>query len=172
MDIIARIKKHEGYRLDAYKDSLGIWTIGVGFNLERAGANEALKRAGVNPDLIWESIEACNKRGGGRKPGDRTGEAVLTDEQVNRMLAADVATSTADCYKLCPDMNTWPADARMVLIDLHFNMGAKTMRTFKNTLKAFNAKDWKLAADNLTKSKWFTQVGRRATENVALLRAL
>lgn len=68
-------------------------------------------------------------------------------------------------------MMTWPRGPRFVLIDLHYNMGGTTLRTFKNTLACFRAQDWKQAAANLEKSKWFTQVGRRARENVATLRA-
>ncbi len=172
MDIKAFIKKHEGFRKHAYLDTKCIWTTGVGFNLERSGAKEALKWAGVNPDLIWAAIEECKKKGGGRKPGEHTEVDVLTDAQIDKLLLADIAESTADCRRICPGMETWPIEAQAVLIDLHFNMGPGTLRTFKNTLKAFNAKDWKLAADNLTKSLWYTQVGNRAKENVALLRAL
>ena len=34
MNLIDTIKKHEGCRLDMYKDTVGIWTIGYGHNLE------------------------------------------------------------------------------------------------------------------------------------------
>lgn len=172
IDIKTFIKKHEGYRKHAYLDSKGIWTTGVGFNLERAGAKAALAKAGVNYDMIWAAIEECKKAGGGRKPGEHTAVDVLTDEQVDKLLLADIADSVADCKKICPQMDKWPQEAQAVLVDLHFNMGPTTLRTFKNTLKAFNDQNWALAADNLTKSLWFKQVGIRATENVGILRAL
>ena len=34
MDLVNTIKKHEGCRLDMYKDTVGVWTIGYGHNLE------------------------------------------------------------------------------------------------------------------------------------------
>lgn len=172
IDIVAFIKRHEGYRKHAYLDSKGIWTTGVGFNLERAGAKLALTAAGVNYDMIWAAIEECKKAGGGRKPGEHTAVDVLTDAQVDRLLQADITDSIADCSRICPGIKEWPQEAQAVLIDLHFNMGGTTLRTFKDTLKAFNTRNWALAADKLTGTAWFKQVGLRAKENVAILRAL
>ena len=49
MDLRALIKKHEGLRLKPYKDSVGIWTVGYGHNLEAHGEqipeNITLERA-------------------------------------------------------------------------------------------------------------------------------
>lgn len=33
-ELIASVKKHEGFRNRAYKDSVGVWTIGYGTNVE------------------------------------------------------------------------------------------------------------------------------------------
>lgn len=166
MDIITFISKHEGIRKNAYQDSLGIWTIGVGFNLERQGADAALAAAGINRDMIWAAIEEA-KKAGFKKTTD-----LLSLAQIYALLATDVEDSTKDCRVICPGIDTWPENARAVLIDLHFNMGGTSLRGFKNTLAAFRAKNWKQAAANLEVSKWYTQVGARAKENVALLRAI
>ena len=34
-ELIAQIKRHEGFRETAYKDTVGVWTIGFGTNLEQ-----------------------------------------------------------------------------------------------------------------------------------------
>lgn len=162
------IKRHEGYRKHAYLDSRKIWTTGVGFNLERAGAKEALKKHGINPDMIWAAIEEAKKAGGGRKPGEHTVD-VLTDDQVNVLLDDDIAESVKDLHVMFPDFDNMPEAARAVLIDLHFNMGGATLRTFKNTIKCLKAGNWDQAAENLTKSLWYTQVGIRAKEIVKML---
>ena len=39
-DLKARIKEHEGYRDQVYKDSLGFDTVGIGRNLEHRGIAE------------------------------------------------------------------------------------------------------------------------------------
>ena len=44
---------HEGLRLDIYKDSVGIWTIGVGRNLEHVGLrSEAEARFLLRSDIV------------------------------------------------------------------------------------------------------------------------
>ena len=44
---------HEGLRLDIYKDSVGIWTIGVGRNLEHVGLrSEAEAKFLLRSDLV------------------------------------------------------------------------------------------------------------------------
>lgn len=176
MDIKTLITKHEGLRLWAYLDSLMIWTIGVGFNLERAGAAEALAKAGVNYDMIWAAIEECKKAGGGRKPGQHTPVALITAEQADALLGADIAEASVGATKLCPDMATWPPTAQAVLIDLVFNMGVSRLSSWKHTLASFNAKDWKGVAKNLSISEpWYTQVGGakgRSGENVALMQSI
>lgn len=40
--LIASVKRHEGWRSDAYQDSEGIWTIGYGTNLQVLKIDEVL----------------------------------------------------------------------------------------------------------------------------------
>lgn len=56
------------------------------------------------------------------------------------------------------------------LIDLAFNMGIPTLRTFKQTLAAFEAGVFESAAIGLLNSKWFTQVGQRGPRIVKMVR--
>ena len=172
MDIRARTTQNEGRRKHAYLDSKLIWTTGVGFNLQRAGAKAALAKAGVNYDMIWAAIEECKKAGGGRKPGDHTGDLV-TDAQIDQLLTNDIAGATADAKRLCPAFDTWPETAKMVLVDLVFNVGASKLGGWAHTMGAFRNKDWKSAADNLSVTQpWRGQVGKRADDNIAYLRSI
>ncbi len=147
------VKKHEGCRLFVYKDSLGIPTIGWGFNLQRAGAKEALAKA----DAVLANVLAG---------------APLTQYQADKLLAADLLAATSDVKRICPAFATLDPQAQAVLVDLSFNLGVATLATFKNTLAAFARKDYSAAADGLEKSLWAKQVGRRAVENCALLRGI
>lgn len=47
MNIISQLKRDEGLRLEPYQDSVGIWTIGYGHNLESHG--------GTIPDSITQA---------------------------------------------------------------------------------------------------------------------
>lgn len=53
MDVIAWIKKDEGYNSKPYKDSLGIWTIGYGTNLEQGITKKQAEF------LMLAEIETC-----------------------------------------------------------------------------------------------------------------
>jgi GH24 family phage-related lysozyme (muramidase) len=46
--------RHEGYERHVYPDSLGISSIGVGFNLEQPGARELVARVGADYDALIE----------------------------------------------------------------------------------------------------------------------
>lgn len=52
---LARVRetliKHEGLRLDLYKDSLGIYTIGVGHNIQERGITAAVAKLMLDEDI-------------------------------------------------------------------------------------------------------------------------
>ena len=48
------------------------------------------------------------------------------------------------------------------LIDMCFNMGITTLKTFKRTLSAMERGDWQSAKNYALESKWARQVGGRA----------
>jgi len=45
------IIRHEGTRLDMYQDTLGIWTVGVGHNIEEKGISQAVMELMLEEDL-------------------------------------------------------------------------------------------------------------------------
>ena len=58
MDLETQLIAHEGLRLDMYKDTVGIWTIGVGRNLEDVGLrSEAEARFLLKSDILTISSE-------------------------------------------------------------------------------------------------------------------
>lgn len=161
------IGKHEGVRTWAYLDTKGIWTTGIGFNLERQGANQALQAHGIDSTPIWTAINAAKAIG-----AHQTGN-VVTIAQAQSLAADDIQASIKDLRTFVTGFDGMPDDAQMVLIDLHFNMGGATLRTFHHTLAHFVAHDWKGAAQELSNSHpWVDQVGARATEDCNILKAI
>lgn len=45
------IIRHEGTRLDMYQDTLGIWTVGVGHNIQEKGISQAVMEIMLDEDL-------------------------------------------------------------------------------------------------------------------------
>lgn len=148
------IKRHEGLRSKVYKDSLGIPTIGVGFNLMRLDARDKLKAVGAS----YENLIL--------------GKTVLNNNQIEVLLEQDIYACIKDLKSLFPTFDTLPENVRLVLVDLRFNLGGKGLRGFKNTLKHLQIGNYSAAADSLAQSLWAKQVGKRATENINLLKAV
>lgn len=146
-------KEYEGLRLGVYIDSTGHRTIGYGHNLD-GGSDGNVRAVGAEPDKL------------------RAGAYWLTLAQADVLFELDMKEAIKDIRKLVPNYDELPDEAQTILNDLIFNMGFKTLSTFKNTLKAFNQGDWQAAANGLERSKWYKQVKRRAIDICESLRAL
>lgn len=147
------IKYWEGVRYKAYKDSRGIPTVGVGFNLTRRDAPSELKKVGADYNKII--------KGGS-----------LTDEQVNALLKKDVAKSVSDARRLVKSFDSQPEEVQRIIADLAYNLGADKFRKFKDTIKALDNRDYLTAAKALRNSRWYEQVGRRSKHHVDALTEL
>ncbi len=56
------------------------------------------------------------------------------------------------------------------LTNMMFNLGMKKLLQFRKTRKAIEAEDFEKAADEMEDSLWYSQVGQRARELVAMVR--
>ena len=137
-DVKAMVKRHEGIRKQAYEDSVGKWTIGVGH-------------------LI----------GNGSSPGEYAGKT-LTNKEVDDLFEEDFAHHVKIAEKT-PGWNLANDSGKAAMIDLAFNMGA-WWHKWKDASKALTEGNFDAAADALIDSKWYTQVGDRAKEIVAMMR--
>lgn len=94
----------------------------------------------------------------------------ISDRAVNVIFEDDLNDHAGELFREFP----WAAELDEVrqaaLIDLAFNMGIPTLRTFKNTLAAFRAGVWEAAALGLEQSAWYQQVKTRAPRVVAMVR--
>ena len=134
------IKRHEGVRNQPYKDSLGLWTVGVGH----------LIGDGKSLPAEWN-----------RTFSDKEVDDLFSQDYNKHMKAAEQIPG----YEKLNDRG------KAALIDLTFNMGPTWYKKWPNFTKALASGDTEGAAKNLETSRWYTQVGRRAPEIVALIRA-
>jgi lysozyme len=142
------ITYNEGVRSKRYYDSKGIPTIGVGFNLRRSGARDAIASVGGDYDRIISGKES------------------LSQSQINDLLSSDAKAAIDSARSLFPEFGKYDVARRTVLADLVFNLGEGKLSTFKNFRSAVEANDWNTAANDLRKTKWFAEVGKRAVRNV------
>jgi GH24 family phage-related lysozyme (muramidase) len=139
-DVKAMVADHEGTRYEPYKDSVGLWTIGVGHLI---GDGKTLP-----PEY--------NRK--------------FSHEEVMELFDKDYEKHKKQAQSNVPGFGKFDSLGQAALIDLTFNMGPGWPRKFKNTSAKLGAGDTEGAAEGLTNSKWYGQVGRRAPKIVGMIR--
>jgi lysozyme len=70
------------------------------------------------------------------------------------------------CFKEARKLEWWAGMdpvRQEVIIMMIFNMGVPRLNGFKNMIEALKVRDYEKAAEEMLKSKWYDQVGKRAT---------
>ena len=152
----------EGCDLEAYKDSEGIWTIGIGHNLEIDQTPEELAILGLDDELEdWEGF-------------------TITEQQAFDLFDLDVEEAINDLYPAFTDEDIAKLNETRcaVLVSMVFQMGGAGVRKFKNFVKAVKTEDWDTAAEEMIyanpkvkrHSKWYTQTPDRCLRAAAAMR--
>lgn len=144
LSIIDRVTFHEGSRTKVYSDTLGVPTVGVGFNLTRGDAPNLLKKIGANIEKI------------------KSGKSELTDTQVKMLLHYTLTQAKKDCISIIKNFETLPNSIKGVLIEMTFALGRSRFLGFKRFIANIESRKFKSAAKELISSKWAKQVGNRA----------
>lgn len=130
---------HEGFVQDPYQDSVGVWTVGYGFNLESNTFSE-------------EQVTRWKRWGMTQKEG-----------------LAVLETTVQSFWDRMTTQHPWimsqPLAVRAALLDLTYNMGLGWFAKFPNTIKMIQEKRYLEAARALLQSKYAQQVKVRAQEN-------
>ena len=143
-----RIKAHEGFRDEAYNDSLGIPTIGWGHMI-----------------LPEDNIQM-----GVKYSVDHLSEIFDKDFAIALKAAKQLIE------KHIPNLYTQGLDQsdieqiQGVLIEMLFQMGYPRVSKFKKTLKALDEGDFKTAANEMIDSRWHQQTPARAIELSTIIR--
>jgi len=138
MDIIkARIKAHEGYRLEPYKDTLGFLTGGWGHKI--LGGEEVPESEAGWQELFDKDFDIALK-----------GANSLIQEHLR-----DNHTFLSDSQK---------AIIQGVLIEMCFQLGQAGVGKFKNMFKALGECDFSEAALQMQDSRWYQQTPARCLE--------
>jgi lysozyme len=144
-----RLVREEGLRLFPYKDKKGIWTIGVGHNIE------------ADP-IMFKDLEMLKMRG-------------ITKEETYGLLDKDIRNHTAmliDALPWAGDLD-WPR--KSVLIDIAFNCGvgivggSHGLLSMVNTLEHIKNRQWSDAAGHLRKTQWYKDVGPKRAEPLIMI---
>jgi lysozyme len=145
-DLIEKLIVSEGLRLQVYKDTLGIDTIGIGRNLEDRGiTKEELA------DLDIPTIEHVYEYG-------------ITEADAVYLATNDVQIVEEELVRAHPCVDRLDSVRQLILIDMAFNMGVPRLCKFKNMWAAVHNEDYPTAAKEMLDSRWAKQVKGRATK--------
>jgi lysozyme len=145
-DLIEKLIVSEGLRLQVYKDTLGIDTIGIGRNLEDRGiTTEELA------DLDIPTIEHVYEYG-------------ITEADAVYLATNDVQIVEEELVRAHPCVDRLDSVRQLILIDMAFNMGVPRLCKFKNMWAAVHNEDYPTAAKEMLDSRWAKQVKGRATK--------
>jgi lysozyme len=122
--------RDEGVRLKPYRDSRGIWTVGVGWNLEAHGLPAGVMRA------------LCDNGGH------------FSDAIVETLLHRSLDAAIADAVKLLPGLGGMPFPTRRAIINMSFQLGYARLRGFRRMLTAVNLHAWDRAAVEILDSRY------------------
>ena len=150
-----------------YLDSLGIWTIGIGFNCERADAAGELAAVGARLVDVMGGLPIA------------PAQAQALFERCLSGLEHDARASLdAGVFDALTDAR------RFVLCDLEYNLGSRGWLGFTTTRALLSEAQaqklagrvtiahqlFQVAGDHLAASAWNGQVGQRATRDIAMIR--
>lgn len=152
-----------------YFDSMGIPTIGIGFNLQRSDAKTALVTAGVAIDQVDDVMD---------------GKVGLTPAQISKLFAYSFAPIVSEARSAFPTgiFDSMSDARRFAVCDMVFNLGFGGFMSFNTSrdmlAQAQESKDeghvdahnqFIAAAQHLTGTDWYTQVGNRAKRDCSML---
>lgn len=145
---VERLIVNEGCKLGSYRDSVGKLTIGIGRNLD---------------DNPLTTEELCHI-------GHDCRTKFISNEQAAYLCRNDLAKVRKDLDRELPWWKELDIDRQYVMIDLCFNMGINTLKTFQRTLSSIATGFYIRASGQLLQSKYARQVGIRAERNAYCLK--
>lgn len=102
--------------------------------------------------------------------GRNVTDVPFSPDEIDLMFSNDLRRAQAGLDKIAPWWRDLDVVRQRVLLDMCFNMGARTLAGFKNTLAAIRDGRFDDAAGGMEASRWSSQVGGRAVRLVAMMR--
>lgn len=133
---LAQLKRHEGLRLEAYKDTEGVLTIGWGHNCEASPV-----------------------------PGVEQEGDVISRGSAENLLYQDLKSLARELDDRLPWWRGLDEPRQAVILNMAFNMGVSGLLGFKRALSAMKIGDYARAGTEMLDSRWAKeQVRGRAAE--------
>ena len=145
-NFIEKLIAHEGLRLQVYKDTLGIDTVGIGRNLEDRGISKE--------ELDWMDYPTI----------DHVYEYGITEADAVYLAQNDVQIVEEELLRAHPCVDRLDSVRQLILMDMAFNMGVPRLCKFTKMWNAIHEEKYDVAAKEMLDSRWANQVKSRATK--------
>ena len=136
--LLEELARDEGSRPKPYRDTLGIWTVGIGHNLVKHG-------------LPMEMLVDVIARAGG-----------LNEREIADLTDGHISEASGHLDTIIPMWRSLTDARQRVLLNMIFNLGPTRFQGFRLMLGALRRKDYEEAAVQMMDSKWAEQVGERS----------
>ena len=143
-ELVQKLITHEGLRLQVYKDTLGIDTIGIGRNLEDRGITDK--------ELEWMDIPNM----------DTIYEYGISEADAMYLAQNDVQIVEEELLRSHPCVEELDSVRQLILVDMAFNMGVPRLCKFKKMWAAIHENKFDIAAKEMLDSRWASQVKSRS----------
>lgn len=155
--LIDQLIRHEGEKLHVYICTAGFKTIGVGRNIETKGlTKEECDKLNLGTYEKNSVIAKLEVRG-------------ITKEESRYLLSNDIDYFTDELNKRLPWFISLPETAKIVLVNMAFNLGTGALLKFSKTLALISSGKFREASKEMLNSSWSKQVGNRAIELSSML---
>jgi len=94
----------------------------------------------------------------------------ITKDEATFLLDNDIKAAIESLDTILPWWRGMSEVRQHVIVNMCFNLGISKLMGFKLALEAMEAGDYETAANQMTNSAWFNQVGARAIRLVSLMR--
>ncbi|WP_096016814.1 glycoside hydrolase family protein [Campylobacter lanienae] len=143
IELINELKREEGFRASIYQCSLGVDTIGYGFNAK------------------YLTDDELSLNGGFIEP--------MSEEVATKILETKVSKLIKSVDEVYSWIDNLPEVVKIGLYDMIYQLGIKGFGSFVNTQKYLKALDYPKAIENIKNSKWAKQTPRRANNLIKRL---
>lgn len=153
INVIRMLTVDEGTRTEAYKDTKGKTSVGIGFNMDDPLAVQKWKQAGIHVDFSLVYL----------------GHAILEQTDIWNLLNVCIDGANTDLKKLFSDYDTYPDYVKLALVNLMFNLGAPVFSGFHTFIGLIKRGDYAGAANDLNHTNLPKEEPNRVKRIQALL---
>jgi len=96
----------------------------------------------------------------------------ITQAEAEILLFNDIKNALNDLKIIFTDFEELPEQIQIVLVNMRFQLGSGGFRQFKQMIQACKMRQWHTMANQMRKSKWYTQTPGRAEELASIVESV